>query len=126
MFTNVPLDENIGIYADYLYRGPLKLPSFPENVFVELMEMASESVPFSFNNVIYRQVDGVRMCPLMANIFVGFQHKQMFYKVSKPCSYVRHVDGTFASFTTHIEANRFFSTFEQSPPLLKTYDGGRK
>lgn len=42
LFTNVPLDETIDICADY--RGPLKPPSFPESVFVELMAMAAKSV----------------------------------------------------------------------------------
>lgn len=48
LFTNEMLDETID--ADFLYRGPIKPPSFPEVVFVELMEMANKFVSFSFNN----------------------------------------------------------------------------
>ena len=43
---------------------------------VELMEPATCSVDFSFNNIMHRQIDGVAMGfplgPCLANIFVGF------------------------------------------------------
>ena len=58
LFTNVPLEEGIFICADFLYRSPLtSVLSFPETVFMELMELVS----FSFNDTLYRQVDGISM-----------------------------------------------------------------
>ena len=55
LFTNIPLDETISICADFLYCGPsTSVLPFPENVFVELMEIATKSVSFSFNEVMYR------------------------------------------------------------------------
>ena len=43
---------------------------------VELMEMATSSAEFSFNDIIHRQIDGVAMGshlgPALANIFVGY------------------------------------------------------
>lgn len=39
LFTNVPLDETIGIFADYLHRCLLKPPFFPESVIDELMQI---------------------------------------------------------------------------------------
>lgn len=50
LFTNISLDNTIGICADILYRGPINPP---EIVFVELMVMATNSVTFSFDNCIY-------------------------------------------------------------------------
>ena len=70
LFTNVPLDEVISICANFLYRSPLTLvPSFPESVFVKLMRWATKSVSFSFNDTMYRQVDGISIgSPLDPNL----------------------------------------------------------
>ena len=58
VFTNVPLDEVISICADFLYQNPLiSVPSFPESIFVELMELATKSISFSFNDTMFHQVD---------------------------------------------------------------------
>ena len=89
LFTNIPLDETISICADFLYRGPstIALP-FHVEVFIELMDIATKSVSFSFNEIMYRQIDGVSMgCPLgpiLANIFVGFQERHLFDGFPKP------------------------------------------
>lgn len=56
-FPNVPLDETIESCTDFLYRGPLKSPSFPEIVIVEVMKMATKFVSFSFNNCVYQEID---------------------------------------------------------------------
>ena len=49
LFTNVPLDETIGICTDALYRGHLDCPPFPEDTFKELMLFVTRGVEFSFN-----------------------------------------------------------------------------
>ena len=77
LFTNIPLGETISICTNFLYHGPstIALP-FPGEVFIELMGIATKSVSISFNEMIYRQIEGVSVgCPLgpiLANIFVGF------------------------------------------------------
>jgi len=48
LFTNVPLAETIQICADTLYNGKLILP------FIELLNTATFSVEFSFNNTMYK------------------------------------------------------------------------
>ena len=82
LFTNVPLNETIKICADALYQGELNSPPFPEEVFIELMETATRSIEFSFNNEMYQQKDGVALgSPLglaLANIFVGFHEECLF------------------------------------------------
>ena len=113
LFTNIPLDETISISADFLYRGPftVALP-FPEEVFIELMGIATKSVSFSFNEIMYRQIDGVSMgCPLgpiLANIFVGFQERHLFDGFPKPFIYLRYIDDTFVSFRSRNDALSFF------------------
>ena len=118
LFTNIPLDETISICADFLYRGPstIALP-FPEEVFIELMGIATKSVSFSFNEIIYRQIEDVSMgSPLgfiLAYIFVGFQEGRLFDKFPKPFIYLRYVDDIFVSFRSRSDALSFFDKLNQ-------------
>ena len=123
LFTNIPLDETISICADFLYRGPstFVLP-FPEDVFIELMEITTKSMSFSFNEVMYRQIDGIRMGsplgPILANIFVGFHERLLFEKFPKPFIYQRYVDDTFVRFSSRNEALMFFHKLNDLHPSL--------
>ena len=107
LFTNVPLDEVFCV--DFLYRSPS--PLFPESVFVELMELTTKSVSFSFNDTMYRQVDGISMGspigPILANVFVGFYEKLLFDRFPKPYSYLRYVDDTFTCLSSRNESLSF-------------------
>ena len=75
LFTNIPLGETIQICADSLYESNLTPPIMDKDVFIELINIATTSVEFSFNNKMYKQMDGVAMGsplgPALANIFVG-------------------------------------------------------
>ena len=70
---------------------------FPEDVFVEMIEIATNSVSFSFNDVMH-QMHGISMGsplgPILANIFVGFHERQLLEKFPKPYIYLRYVDDT--------------------------------
>ena len=76
LYTNVPLEETIEICCDVLFRCSLPKPTFPESVFKHLINFATSSDEFRFNNIMYRQIDGVAMGsslgPTLANTFVGF------------------------------------------------------
>ena len=61
LFTCVPILETIDIYADMLYRSYLTPPDIPVGVSAELMKFTTTSVEFSFDNIMYRQVDGISM-----------------------------------------------------------------
>ena len=123
LFTNVPLDETIGICADALYRGHLDCPPFPEDAFKELMLIATRGVEFSFNNQMYKQLDGVAMGsplgPALANIFVGFHESRLFNNTVKPGVYFRYVDDTFVIFGSELECDRFHVNLSQLHPALK-------
>ena len=67
LFTNVPLTETIEICTKTLYAGHLPTPVIPKHVFIELIKTATTctSVEFSFNNIMYRQIDEVAMGSLL-------------------------------------------------------------
>ena len=69
-------------------------------------------VEFSFNDIMYKQTDGVAMGsplgPALANIFVGSYEEKLFSQKSKPSTYFRYVDNTFAMFCNEEELDNFF------------------
>ena len=101
-----------------MYRGPsiVALP-FPEEVFIELMGIATKSVSFSFNETMYHQIEGVSMGsplgPILANIFVVFQERRLFDRFPNPSIYLRYVDDTFVSFRSCSDALSFFDKLNQ-------------
>ena len=122
-FTNVPLDETVRICADTLYSGEFIPPDFPKAAFIELMQMATSGVEFSFNNTMYRQTDGIAMGnplgPVLANIFVGYNENKLFDFSVKPQFYKRYVDDTFVIFENEAECDEFFKILNSLNPALK-------
>ena len=61
---------------------------FFQGNFFELTKNATLSVKLSFNNTMYRQIDGVAMGflfgPALVNIFAGYQETKLFLNVKKP------------------------------------------
>ena len=112
-FTNVPLDETIKICADALYGNLKSRPCIPKEVFVELMLSATSTVEFSFDNITYRQIDGVAMGsprgPALANIFIEYYEEKLFSEISKPVVYLRYVDDTFAIFRNEKDSEEFLT-----------------
>ena len=123
LFTNVPLNETINICAEALYDGKLPTPIIPKHVFVELMKIATTSVEFSFDNIMYKQIDGVAMGsplgPALANIFVGYHESKLFSKLSKPIVYCRYVDDTFVIFNNELDFDNFFNNLNLLHPALQ-------
>ena len=114
LFTNIPSDETISICTDFLYRGPsIASLHFPGAIFIELMGIATRSVSFSFNETMFRQIEGVSMgsplAPILANIFVGFHERRLFDRFLKPFTYLRYVDDTFVSFKSRSDALTFLT-----------------
>ena len=59
-----------------------------------LMKVAKEKVEFSFNKLLYRQIDSIAMGsplgPTLANIFVGYLEYKIISEIQ--CKYYRYVD----------------------------------
>ena len=121
LFTNVTLAETIEIKT--LYDDHLPTPVIPKYVFIKLMKTATTSVEFSFNNIMYRQIDGIAMGsplgPALANIFVGYYESKLFNKISKPTVYCRYVDDTFSLFHKETEFQKFLNCLNSLHPSLK-------
>ena len=124
LFTNIPLEETINIYADALYCNDSNAqPFISKAVFIELMKSATSGVEFSFNDIMYKQTDGVAMgsllSPALANIFVGFYEEKLFSQISKPFTHFRYVNDTFAIFRNEEGSENFFNQLNCLHPSLK-------
>ena len=83
------------------------------------MNVATKSLEFSFNNVMYKQADeeaiGSPSGPALGNVFVGYYENKLFTSVEKPLLYIRCVDDTFAIFRSETEENTFFTSLNSLP-----------
>ena len=104
LFTCNPLKKTIEICLDYLYREEdIAKPTVPEKVLKKLLLKATTEVEFSFNDTMFRQVDGVAMGsplgPILANVFVGYCEDAVDDD-QWPLYYDMFVDDTFSIFTS--------------------------
>ena len=86
------------------------------------MLMVTTGVEFSFNDIMYKQIDGVAMGsplgPVLANIFVGY-HESLTPANDYLCLYSRFMDDV-CSHTSGIEkAVRFLGVLNGLHPALK-------
>ena len=125
LFTNVPLHETIDICMDSLYRDDAIEPTYTainEDSLRKLLLMVTSGVEFSFDNMMYRQTDGVSMGsplgPVLANIFVGFCESRIPDAVW-PSLYCRFVDDSFAHFDDRRDSEDFLVHLNSLHPSLQ-------
>ena len=115
LFTNIPLDETIGICVDKLYpRKNMKFKGLRKNEFRQLLELATKESLILFDNHYYRQIDGVAMGsplgPTLANIFLCHYEEIWLDNCPlqfKPEYYRRYVDDTFVLFKNEDHVKKF-------------------
>ena len=123
LFTNVPLDQIIDIATDRVYsKNSQATPPFDRNIFSNLLKLATAGV-FSFQNFIFRQVDGVTMGnplgPTLANLFMSsFEYQWQNYSFS-PSVYCRYIDDIFCIFKNDSDHSLFLTMLNQQHTNLK-------
>ena len=93
--------------------GSITPPTFPRKELEELIRWVTLCAEFIFNDLIYKQIDGIAigspLGPILANIFVSFHEKKLYNAVSDPLIYCRFDDDTFALFKDETQCDQFLS-----------------
>ena len=61
LFTNIPLEETINICTNLLYNNEDVIEGINKSEFKNLRLLATQESHFIFNDVLYKQMDGVAM-----------------------------------------------------------------
>ena len=76
LFTNIPLKETINICTNLLYKNVDVTEGINKSEFEKLLSLTTQESYFMFNNILYKQKDGVAMGsplgPTIANVFLSF------------------------------------------------------
>ena len=79
LFTNIPLEETINICCDTLFKETDIYEGYSKSEFKTLLSLASKESYFFFNEVLYKQNNGVAMGsplgPTLANAFLSHYEK---------------------------------------------------
>ena len=100
LFTSVPLDFTIDIILKKVYDEKLITTKLKREEMKTLLQLCTKDMHFSFNDTIYRQINGVTMGsalgPVIANIFMVELEKSLIpTMVEKVSLWFRYVDDTF-------------------------------
>ena len=120
LFTNVPVDETIGILARKAFKDDWFNKENNLNIteadLIELLEVSTKNQLFQFQGVL-EQVDGVAMGsplgPLMANAFMCNIELQLANQNKIPTFYKRYVDDTLSIMPDVQAASTFLSTLNE-------------
>ena len=76
LLTHIPLKETINICTNLLYNNIDVIEGINKSDFENLLSMATQDLYFMFNDILYKQIDGVvkgrPLGPTMANVFFSF------------------------------------------------------
>ena len=101
LFTNVPLRKTIDIILRKIYDEKLIKTKIPKKNMEKLLLLCTQGTPFTFNDKMFVQVDGVMMGSplgaLFANIFMCELENNIIPNLgNKVHHWTRYVDDTFA------------------------------
>ena len=105
LFTNIPLQETIGLCVENLFQERTHVDNLLKDSFFELFTRTMSESLILFDQQFYKQHDGVAigspLGPTLANVFLCYHEKIWLQNCSsgfKPVIYRRHVDDTFLLF----------------------------
>ena len=74
LFTNIPLDETINVFANIVYSEQDVIQGINKEEFRSLLSLTTKESYFIFNESLYKQKDGVavgsELGPTVANTFL--------------------------------------------------------
>ena len=115
LFTNMPLKEHINTCTNLLYHSEEQKRGINKSEFKNLLSLATQILYFIFNDVLYKQKDGVAMgsplVPIVVNVFLSF------YKVKWLEQCLKELKPVFYRYVHHI-----FVLFESDKVLSKFRD----
>ena len=99
LFTNVPLDRTIDIILKRIYNKHERTTNIGRKEMKDLITLCTKNVPFTFNNEIYQQRDGVAMGsplgPILAGIIMVELENSIVPKLNSHLQFwKRYVDDT--------------------------------
>uniref|UniRef100_A0AA85J392 Reverse transcriptase domain-containing protein n=1 Tax=Trichobilharzia regenti TaxID=157069 RepID=A0AA85J392_TRIRE len=99
LFTNVPLMETVEFICQQILEKQIDI-GIPVSSLKELLLRCTMNVHFIFNNLYYRQIDGIAMGsplgPILADFFLAkIENGPLKKVIEKADSYFRYVDDTF-------------------------------
>ena len=122
LFTNVPLEETIGILArkafeNYWFNDTYNL-NLTRTDLVDLLHIATKGQLFQFDGALYEQTDGVAMGsplgPLLANVFMCSIEGSLKSQGKLPEVYRRYVEDTLVRMPDLAAATQFLDTLNHA------------
>ena len=105
LFSNIPIDETIDICINRVFQHKKKIKGMLRRHFKQLLTLAVKSSCFVFNNMYYKQIDGVAMGsplgPTFANLLLVYYENMWLDKCPhqfKPKYYRRYPYDIFLMF----------------------------
>ena len=123
LFTNIFLEKTINICTNLLYNNDV-IEGINKFEFKNLLSLATQESYFIFNDVLYKQKDGVAMGsplgPTMTNVLSFYEVKwlEQCPKEFKPVFYRRYVDDIFVLFESVEHLSKFCDYFNTCYPNM--------
>ena len=124
LFTNIPLKETINICTNLLYKN-VDVVEGIKSEFQNLLSLSTQESYFMFNDILYKQKDGVAMGsplgPTMANVFLSFYEMKWLEQCPnefKPVFYRRYVDDIFVLFESAEHLSKFHAYLNTCHPNM--------
>ena len=126
LFTNVPLDETIGILVNKAFKDNWFNSQYNLNIsrqdLTDLLNIATKDQLFQFEGTLYEQFDGVAMGsplgPLIANVFMCSIEEQLDLNGKMPEFYRRYVDDTLTIMPGVNAASNFLQVVNACHPSI--------
>ena len=125
LFTNIRLDETINIFVDLIFHRKKKVKAMLKRHLQQLLALSVKSSCFLFNDVYYKQVDGVAMGsplgPTLANLFlVSYDHKWLKKcpLQFRPKYYRGYIDDIFLMFESRDHVKKFLKYMNSRHPKI--------